>query len=33
VKAQAVLVSCAGLERHGEGYPGRPQVCGKTAQL
>ena len=33
VKAQATLVSCAGLERYREGYPGRPKVCGKTAQL
>ncbi len=33
VKAKATLVSFAGLERYREGYPGRPKVCGKTAQL
>ena len=33
VKAQATLVSYAGLERYREGYPGRPKVYGKIAQL
>ncbi len=29
VKAQATLVSCAGLERYWEGNPGRPRFVAK----